>query len=411
MKTASKPHSVSLFDARPFFEKALAYGVQHGILNQAKLDAICVEAPKGMVQIARYFGSEFLRPELEKARDRMVNLVSLYLEQTSGGDLRQAAESLRDHSFLSRSKGGSDMLKALIAMPQNSHFGMHEGGGFSDEHIPLLAKWTLRPLSDYQMELAQRQQVALLVDAAIWLAGTLGLDASDLEEAGKDAEAVVRTALLAHATRRSEMPNWVAFEKMVAALRKKYATADAAATGGFTLPLPKDLPPRFHTVVDGVRQSVLADLPKVLDTTLPVRKLFDRTPAFLGRYFWLEDALSEVDHFDRSASAAWNKATAGHDDDSSLLTLFLCLSAGSPGKTVLTEKTAATLLRKIRKSGLDTNKARQFIQDHAPQQHQTDYLHLWDAFVDEAESTLISDHDYALQDALALLRRECNVGA
>ena len=38
--------SVSLFDARPFFEKALAYGVQHGIIDQAKLDAICQDAPK-----------------------------------------------------------------------------------------------------------------------------------------------------------------------------------------------------------------------------------------------------------------------------------------------------------------------------------------------------------------------------
>ena len=33
--------SVSLFDARPFFEKALAYGVQHGIIDQAKIEAIC----------------------------------------------------------------------------------------------------------------------------------------------------------------------------------------------------------------------------------------------------------------------------------------------------------------------------------------------------------------------------------
>ena len=88
--------SVSLFDARPFFEKALAYGVQHGIIDQAKRDAICQDAPKGMVQIARYFGTEFLRPELEKSRDRIVNLVSLYLESTSGGDLQLAAESLRD---------------------------------------------------------------------------------------------------------------------------------------------------------------------------------------------------------------------------------------------------------------------------------------------------------------------------
>lgn len=409
MKPASPHHSVSLFDARPFFEKALAYGVQHGILNQAKLDAIGNDAPKGMVQIARYFGSEFLRPELERARDRMVNLVSLYLEHSTGGDLQQAAESLRDHSFLSRSKGGSDMLKDLIAMPQNSHFGMHEGGGFTDEQIPLLAKWTLRTLPEYQAELAQRQQVALLVDAAVWLADTLGLDATDLEEAGKDAEAVLRTSLLAHATRRTEMPNWVAFEKMVVALRKKYAPLDPA-NNALTLPLPKDLPQRFKPVVEGVRQSVLADLPKILDTALPVRKLFDRTPAFLGRYFWVEDALSEVDHFDRSASATWNKATAGHDDDSSLLTLFLCLSAASPAKTVLTEKTAATLLRKIRRSGLDATLARQFILEHAPQQHQADYLHLWDVFMEEAESTLRSDHGYAQHDALALLRRECNIG-
>ena len=60
----STPHHVSLFDARPFFEKALAYGIQHGIIAPAKLEAINAEAPKGMVQIARYFGSEFLRPEL-----------------------------------------------------------------------------------------------------------------------------------------------------------------------------------------------------------------------------------------------------------------------------------------------------------------------------------------------------------
>ena len=410
MKPASQPQSVSLFDARPFFEKALAYGVQHGILHQARLDAICNDAPKGMVQIARYFGTEFLRPELEKARDRMVNLVSLNLEHTSGGDLRTAAEALRDHSFLSRSKGGSDMLKALIAMPQNSHFGMHEGGGFRDEQIPLLAKWTLRTLPEYQAELAQRQQVATLVDAAIWLAESLGLDATDLEEAGKDADAVIRTALLAHATKRSEMPNWVAFEKMVAALRKKYAPAEGVSAPTFALPLPKNLPQPFKPVVDSVRQSVLADLPRILDTAVPVRKLFDRTPAFLGRYFWLEDALAEVEHFDRNASVTWNKATSGHDDDSSLLTLFLCLSASSAAKTVLTEKSATTLVRKIRKSGLDTHLAQQFILNHAPQQHQTDYLHLWEAFVDEAQATLISDHDYALQDALALLRRECNIG-
>ena len=395
--------SVALFDDRPFFEKALAYGVQHGMLDAAKLESIQTDAPKGMVQIARYFGSEFLRPELEKAKDRIVNMVSLTLEIQSGGDLRQAAEHLREHSFMSRSKAASDMLKALIVMPQNTHFGMNDQGGFSDKHIAQLAKWSLCNLADYQAELAKRQQVARVIDAAIWMADQLGLHADDLEDAGCDAEAVIRTALLAAATKHKDMPDWVAFQKIIATLRKP------SATKTINLTAPKHLPAEFKAAVEQVRQSVEADLSKILDAKLTCQKLFNQTPAFVGRYFWLEDGLSEVDHFDRHISAAWTKATGGHSDDSSLLTLFLCLATGSAGKTLLTEKTAATLIRKIRKSGVQPELATAFIRANAPAEHQEDYIDIWEAFIDDALVTLESDHDYQLHDALALLRRECNV--
>ena len=411
------PASVSIYDARPFFEKALHYGVQHGIIDHQKLALICAEAPKGMVQIARYFGSEFLRPEIEKARERMVTLVSLYLEASCQGDLRQAAESLRDHSLLSRSKGGSDMLKALIAMPQNSHFGMNEYGAFTDEQIPLLAKWSLRSLADYQAEFAQRSQVAEVMDAAIWLAAQLGLDAANLEDAGKDAEAVIRTALLVLATGRADMPDWVAFEKMIIALRKKYGAAQAigkgkakpAAASTFSLAAPKNVPENLARVVEAVRQSVLADMPKILDPALGPRQLFDQTPAFMGRYFWIEDGLSEVDYYDRLTSSAWSKATGGLSDDGSLLTLFLCIAAGAPPKTLLTEKAATALVRKIQKSGLNAERAHQYIMANAPVQCQQDYAQLWAAFVEESQPTLQSDSFSALQDALVLLRLECNV--
>jgi len=395
--------SIAIFDDRPFFEKALAYGVQHGVLDAAKLDAIQTDAPKGMVQIARYFGSEFLRPELEKAKDRIVNLVSLTLQIQSGGDLRKAAEHLREHSFMSRSKAASDMLKALIVMPQNTHFGMNEHGGFSDKHIPQLAKWSLCNLADYQAELGKRQEVAHVIDAAIWMADQLGLHADDLEEAGCDAEAVIRTALLAAATKHKEMPDWVAFQKIIATLRKP------SATKTINLAAPKNLPAEFKAAVEQVRQSVEADLPKILDAKLTPQKLFNQTPAFVGRYFWVENGLSEVDHFDRQTSAAWAKATGGHNDDSSLLTLFLCIATGSTGKTLLTEKTAATLIRKIRKSGVQPELATAFIQANAPAEHQDDYIDLWESFIDDSLATLMSDHDYKLHDALALLRRECHV--
>ena len=409
--------TVSLFDARPFFEKVLAYGVQHSIISHDRIEAMGQEAPKGMVQIARYFGSEFLRPELEQARARLVNLVSLHLEHSSGGDLRLAAQALCEHSLLSRSKGGADLLKALIVMPQNSHFGMNEGGGFTDEHIPQLAKWSLRALADYQAELAQRSAVALVLDAATWLAQRLGLEAEDLQDAGKDAEAVIRTALLLAALKRTEMPDWARFENLIVDLRKKHSAGQTsvgrptASAKTLAIALPKNLPEAFVPVVAAVRASVLADLPKILDPGLTVRKLFDQTPAFIGRYFWIEDSLSEVDHFDRSVSAAWHKATAGHEDEGALLTLFLCVAAVASPKTLLTEKSAAALLRKIRKTGLQPALASDFIAEHAPQQHQHAYQALWASFLEEALPVLTSDHDYTLAEALALLRRECQVGA
>lgn len=433
--------SVALHDARPFFEKALQFGVQHGIINQKKLDAICEDAPKGMVQIARHFGSEFLRPELEKARDRIVNLVSLYLENTSGGDLRQAAESLRDHSFLSRSKGGSDMLKAMLALPESSSFDTDPGSDSADSQAPspVFAAWTLKSLADYQAELARRSPVKLQKDAAIWLADLLGLDVTELEEAHTHAEAVIRTALLVLSTGRCELPDWVAFEKMVAALRKKYGSAKAtaaapakkaggaagkvggkvgAAPSALSVTLPRDLPEEFRAVVEAVRQSVVADLPRILDSSLPPRALFAKdsdhqTPPLFGRYFWVEDLASEIDHHDRSISKAWDKATAGNSDDGSLLTLFLCVAAGAPPKTLLSEKAAAALVRKIQKAGpglgFNPDLAHQYILDNAPVQYQDDYGRLWTDFVDEVQHLLQSDSVFALEDALALLRRECNV--
>jgi hypothetical protein len=410
--------SISLYDSRPFFEKALRYGVQHGIIPPSKLEAIETEAPKGMVQIARYFGSEYLRPEIEQAKNRIVNLVSLYLEHSTGGNVQLAAESLRDNSFLSHSKAGSTLLKDLITLPQNSHFGMNERTEFTDEHIPLLAKWTLRTLPEFQAELEKRQKVAAIVDAAIWLAEQLGFDEEQLEEAGMDAEAVIRTALLTLAAKNRKLPDWAGFERLITLLRKKPAGEVKKALASTVI--PKNLPDAFTEVVEHVRKSVIADLPKLLDPELPARKLFNQTPAYMGRYFWVEDALSEVDTYEREvddkhaariehSSKTWQKATQGHSDDSSLLTLFLTIAAGSKPISLLTEKSATALIKKIRKSGIDADLPVAYIRQHAPVAYQNDFCEMWQEFIADAQTTLKSDFDYNLHDALALLRLQCNV--
>jgi len=399
---SASPAALSLYDARPFFEKALQYGVANGLIDQTKLDAICTEAPKGIVQIAGYFGSEFLRPELEKARERMVNLISLFLEESCQSDVHRAAESLRDHSLLSRSKGGSDMLKRLIAMPQSSHFGMSERKGFHDELIPHLAKWTLRPLADYRAELATRQRSAHLIEAATWMAAQLDVSDDELEEFGAEAEAVIRTALLIEAVGRDTLPDWIGFEKTIGVLRRQPMLASEDA-----IVVPEDLPAHLHDAVESVRQSVLADMPRILDASLSPRRLFTQTAAFMGHYFWIEDALAEIDHHERSASNEWRKATLGQTDEDALLTVFLHIAAGSAAKVSMTEKSASALIRKIRKSGLHPERAQAFIQTHAPAALREGYVELWRLFLQEAQPLLLSDAVSSHNDAMALLRREC----
>ena len=410
--------ALQLHDARPFFDKALAHGVRRGIIDAARLAAIHADAPKGMVQIARYFGSEFLRPELEKARDRMVNLISLYLLETTGGDLDQAAVSLRDRSFLSHSKGGSDLLRRLITLPESSNFGLAAHG---DAEVPMLALWSLRSHADYRAELARRTQVAQAIGAAEWLAAQYGLDTDELEAAGADAEAVVRTGLLLQALapramEQGEWPSTAAFGKLVTALRKKKPAPPAQ------LRLPPGLPADLQGAVLAHAAAVLADLPRLLDPATALRTLLRPMGSFRARYFLLDDPLADVDDYHRSlddleegaeppqpASKTWTRTVQGNDDEHALLTLFLCLAAGAPKKTLLTEKTAASLVRKIRKTGLQPALATEFIQSHAPGVHQPGYIALWNDFVQDAQATLLSDRDYQLHDALALLRRECSV--
>ena len=426
--SVSAPTPVSLYDARPFFEKALQFGVRHRIIDTAKLDAICTDAPKGIVQIARYFGNEFLRPDLEKAKDRLVNLVGLCLESSSGGDLRRAAEALRDHSFLSRSKGGSDMLKAMLAMPESTSFHASLDSGDELSGPPKgMADWSLKSLAEYQAEVARRRPLQLEKGAALWLAAHLGVNAEVLDEAHTHAEAVIRSALLALSLQRTQLPDWVEFEQMVSALRKVHGTAKAASSldakamlKTLSFSVPKRLPDEFKEVVQAVKQSVLADLPQILDSPLSVRALFANDSEhhhapLLGRYFWVEDIASELHHHESAVSKAWHKATGGNCDDGSLLTLLVCVACGAAARTSMSEKAAGALVRKLQKPGasvgFNANLARQYLLDHAPAQHQDAYLELWGEFVDEAQAVLQSDSTYARKDALALLRRECHITA
>jgi hypothetical protein len=161
LSPASAPlsnNAVAAFDARPFFDKALHYGVKQGVITPARLLLIQEDFAKGIVQIAHFFGTAHLRPELELALRRMANLISLYLEDMSDGDLQLAAISLRDKTFLSHSKGGSEMLKRLQTLPDSTL--IDRSSTLPEQQRAYLDEKTAAAtisLADYRTELAQRQ--------------------------------------------------------------------------------------------------------------------------------------------------------------------------------------------------------------------------------------------------------------
>ena len=191
MTTAT--HRLATVDRRPYFEKALTHGVSQRLIDPIKCDTIVADGAKGTVQVAQYFGTSHLFASLDNARKRIVHLVSLYLEHQCGEDLAKAAQSLQENSFLSHSRGGNDLLKALHAMPESAVF---DGGAqgqalkeFQDERT--LAK----PMSHaaYRKELARRDLNQRMLAAASWFAQDMRVSASALDSVA--AEAVIRTAL------------------------------------------------------------------------------------------------------------------------------------------------------------------------------------------------------------------------
>jgi hypothetical protein len=114
MVSTDNAQSLASYDNAPFFERALTVAVEHSLIDEEFISAMVNDAATGAIQIAEYFGeSVHLRNNLEQSKNRMVSLVSLYLEQTTHGDPFKAAQLLKDKSVRSLSRGGSQMLKAL----------------------------------------------------------------------------------------------------------------------------------------------------------------------------------------------------------------------------------------------------------------------------------------------------------
>lgn len=405
--------AIALYDDRPFFETALRHGLRFAILTRAKIDAIEAEAPKGLVQIADTFGSKYLRPEIETARKRIVNLASLYLLETSQGDLDIAAKLIRDNTFLTLSRGGSGLLKALHALPEYALLGREQKTPIEE----FLEVWSLKEKpQEYRNLLAHRKNNALEIEAGLWFGRSMDLTQTELQEEDVEANAVVRTAILKRLMDEGDAPieNQIEFAIIVEALRtqakskakgKKSAIFDAERAR--SLLVSDDIPEKFHELSLQILDEILKrDLPLIIDAKNSLDRLVFELKE---RYFICAHEIEDTSDYDALVSKEWSKLTKGKTDIDSLLTLFLCIAMDVPAKTSLPEKTAKSMVKKIREHGLDVQKTIAWIKSTAPHEKQEGLLQDWADFAEEASTYLLDDWDTNYSGAMRFLQENCHI--
>lgn len=404
---ASASTALSTFDGRRFFDKALHYGVTQGIITPERLQGIQEDFAKGIVQIANFFGTAHLRPELELALHRMVNLLSLYLEETAGGDLQTAAASLRDKTFLSHSKGGSDMLKRLHALPDStvlddSPVSPESQRAYLDEKT---AAQTI-PLADYQAELAIRNENQRTIDFAFWLAKKMGVARADVD----DADSLIRSAMLVLFVDKAELrlPTRTRFVQLIKAAKSARAKLNEARLQAFLKDAPVDLQTLARRAMD---RFIARDLPQVREPGRTADKLLYGDTS---QVFFVSASLDEdVREYDRLVAKEWDRVTRGEADDPAVLaTVFFFIASGLPPKASMLLKEAKEVIRIFRTSGFDSPAVIDFIDNHAPEATREDLRKSWeDDLQNEAEENLADKDpnwpDAYMERALEYLRRTC----
>ena len=400
----SADFQLAAFEDGPFFEKALRFGVQRNIVTAAKIAAIAVEAPKGIVQIAAAFGSQYLRPEIELARQRMVNLVSLYLFETSRGDLEMAARLIQDETFLSLSRGGSTLLKALFALPEYAVLGLNERGRVED----FLEYWSRRKnVQDYQSARAHRLSNQMEMALAYKLAQSLGIEKADFQDQHSEADAVIRSALLLALQKKKPAStrcfNQIEFATLLSVARakgmKKSAILLSASGDAFSA--------EEQQIMARLLQDMLVhDVPKMVDAGLSLDQLISQLK---DRYFIRDNDMEDTASYDALVSKEWNKHTRGKNDIDSVLTMLLCLAAGVAAKPSLSEKAAKTLVKKIRTDGFQPELAIEFVIQHAPHEKQASLLEDWADFSHDVSVYVLDDWDTNAVGAMRFLRENCTI--
>jgi hypothetical protein len=413
--------ALATVDSRPFFAQALRYGVDEDIITPERMQTLQNEFAKGIVQIAHYFGTAHLRPELELALQRMVRLISLSLENMSNGDLRKAAYALRDKTLLSHSKGGSEMLKTLHAMPEST---LLLGQTVSDEsqraYLDEKTAAKTYSLLEYKTELAQRQANQDTIDFGFWLADKMGVARKDVEDdIALEAHALIRSAMLAMyagkpTSAEFSLPSRTAFVGLINTIKKNGEKKSKPPLSEDRLnTLLKGAPSPFLPIARHAASSFIThDLPRIRAPENSADTLLNGDHHHT--FFVIDNLDDDVREYERLVAKEWNRITREQADDPAVLaSVFLCIATGMPPKASTLLKEAKEIVRLYRTSGFHSLAVLDFINTHAPETQRSDLRHFWQKELAPEVEEQIADTDPNWPDtymerALEYLRKTCN---
>ncbi len=394
--------SLSTIDARPYFERVLRYALEEGLVGPDRLEAMHREGAKGIVQLAAYFSTAHLRPELEAARTRLVNLVSLALEAESGRQMKAAAHLLREKSLLALSKAGADRLRRLLALPTDSLLG--DDGLYQEDEKHFLARHTLdEPITfvRYLQERTLRQTHQKHIELAYWLAGKFGLSRESAQDLHISAESLINSVMLVLYAEKSpaglfSTNRYLALHE--AAQKKRSPTF--AKLDEWVLEMPATL----HAVLEAEKKHFLTRVLPII-RQYPATEICASQERFAGLFFFDTHSVDEMTHHDQETAEQWQKLTGeqGSHTDVQCAVLLMVAAQLEPVRS-LRKKDALAIWENYRAYGFDDDAVTEFIDQVVPFEYQADVRRLWlEDLGPEARIELDDD----MQTALTYLQQTC----
>ena len=406
-KMATKKNALTAVDRRSFFEQALAFGIENEILTENTLEKIRMDGGKGLVQIANFFGTAHLMANLESAALRMINLISLFLESQSASDLRRAAISLRDQSLLSHSKGGSDMLKRLNAMPSSTFLFAHSVSAEEEKTFLNERSYALpMTVTEYQKAVDSRQQIKSTIDFAKWAARQMHADLNDYEI--YSAEELIYSALLVwYAGKTSDTyPTEAGFVRLLTDMRK---TSFKPSLKNVEQAL-STAPDKLRDLAAGMMQNFVQNVLPIVHSNLIKPVEFIRGD-HIGIFCFRTDVDDDSGELDKLVSKEWVRLTKGQQEQETIATIFLLVATGQAPKASLLKKEAVRLITQFRETGFNSEWVLAFIDSHVPHQEQEELIAQWEEDILPDAQLYLSDptnNDTHMDRALEHIRQTCS---